>query len=526
MFLALGYALLMPQRTFGPFVLDADAGLLSSEGNPLAINQRGMAILETLLAAQGKTVTKSDLMERVWPGQIVEDGNLTVQIATLRKVLGERPDGTAWIITVPRLGYRMIAQSHSPDPKSSIAQAPSPEKLEKEVLPSLAVLPFSNLSGDPEQDYFADGIVEDIITALSRFKSFAVVARNSSFTYKGRAVDVRQVAKELGVRYILEGSVRRSGGKLRITAQLVDSAGGAHLWAQNFDGVLDEVFDFQDQITASVSMVVEPGIQAAELERSRRDRPASIAVYDLFLRAQTALYTAEAHAQALELISEALGLEPRNARVLALAASLLSAKTVLGGAPILSEDRKLCAEWARRGLQNAGGDAAVMADCALALAQTAWEYDLAMAAIKPAVEANPNDMTVVASAGVLNLHCGDVRTALAYFHRASQLSPRDPRASWILTGIAHAHMILGDYTEALVWAMRSRALSPDYACNLWMLIAANAHLGRMDEARRFLAELRTVAPGITVSRIWAGQSQKDPSRMANILEGLRLAGLE
>lgn len=202
-----------PRHSFGPFVLDAGRGLLQRDGKSVAIGQRGRALLEALLDAEGGTVTKADLMDRAWPGTIVEEGNLTVQIAALRKSLGTAPDGQEWIATVPRQGYRLIRPASAAREADAVLSAK----------PALAVLPFANLSGDPDQDWFADGVVEDIITALSRFRSFAAIARNSSFVYKGRAVDIRQVAKELGVRYVLEGSVRRAGDRLRITAQLVEA---------------------------------------------------------------------------------------------------------------------------------------------------------------------------------------------------------------------------------------------------------------------------------------------------------------
>ena len=487
----------MSRISFGQYVLDSNIGLADGTGKAVPVNQRGQAILETLLAAQGKTVSKSDLMERVWPGQIVEEGNLTVQIAALRKALGEKPDGSAWIVTVPRVGYRMVV-SQPPSLPAANAKVTGPpfEQLEKEVLPSLAVLPFSNLSGDPEQDYFADGVVEDIITALSRFKRFAVIARNSSFTYKGRAIDVRQVAKELGVRYVLEGSVRKSGDTLRIAAQLVDGTNGSHLWAQKFDGALSNIFDFQDGITAAVATIVEPRIQAAELEYSRRERPGSTEVYDLYLRALPRLFTktVAGYAETFELLNQALALEPNNAIVLSLKISAQVSIDVMYAEPIGPDDRLKCAELVRRCLQNAAGDATVMAHCAAALIHVVKDYEWGMAVIGSALEANPNNLMVVNMAGIANLHCGEVDDALAYFHRALELSPRDPAAFWTLTAIAHVHMIRGNYVEALSWAARSRALNPVDSCNLWMLIAANAHLGRMAEAHHHLAELKRVAP--------------------------------
>jgi TolB-like protein/tetratricopeptide (TPR) repeat protein len=508
---------------FGQFVFDSASGLLDDKGKSIPVNGRGQAILETLLAAQGKTVTKLELMERVWPGQIVEEGNLAVQIAALRKLLGERQDGGEWIVTVPRVGYRMVSpQAPSVSIATAKVAAPLPEH------PTLAVLPFQNLSGDPEQDYFADGIVVEIIGAFSRFKSFAVVAHNSAFTYKGRAVDLRQVAAELGVRFVLEGSVRRSGNHLRISVQLADATTGMQILARNFDGAIDDIFEFQDQITASVSMLVEPQIQASELARSRRDRPESLAAYDLYLRAHAKFFlkTDDGAIEAETLLEQALALEPDDASILSLATISLMAKHVRGFAPIRPEDTVRCGLLARRGIQNAGGDAAAMARCAMALVHATKDYDFGMSVVQSALETNPNDLMVVVAAGIVHMHCGDLRQALTYLHRAMKLNARDPTAAWNLTAIAHVHMALGDFTEALVWAERSRALIPDFTCNLWMLTAANAHLGRMTEAHRYLEELKTVTPGITVSRIWAGQPQKYTDRSAAILAGLQLAGLE
>ena len=199
---------------FGPFLLNPDNGTLFRDGELVAIGQKAALLLGALVTSPGQVRTKTELMDAAWPGTTVEESNLSVQIGSLRKLLGPSPGGGEWIATVPRVGYRFVASRKRRRPSRMLRSEP--------VIPSLAVLPFQNLSGDPEQDYFADGIVEDIITALSRFKSFAVIARNSSFVYKGRAVDVRQVARELGVRYVLEGSVRRAGQRLRITAQLID----------------------------------------------------------------------------------------------------------------------------------------------------------------------------------------------------------------------------------------------------------------------------------------------------------------
>lgn len=395
------------------------------------------------------------------------------------------------------------------------------------VRPSLAVLPFQNIGDDPEQDYFADGVVEDIITALSRFKSFAVIARNSSFVYKGRKVDARQVASELGVRYVMDGSVRRSGIKLRIAAQLVDCQTGSNLWAENFDGIANDIFDFQDRITANVAMLVEPKIQAAEIERSRRERPGSMAIYDIYLKVLPKLASDvdSDSEEAFALLQQALKLEPNNALLLAHAVRVIDFRFSQGKEPIDPDNLKQCAEWAYRGLQYAAGDSTVMVYCGLALLQTVKDYDLGMAVIQTAVDNNPNSLMVVARAGVGHLLCGSLDLAMVYFQRAIQLTPGNVEAHYSMTGIAHAQMILGNYTGAVMWATRSLALNSQYDPTYWMLIAAHAKLEHREEAAKYLKAFQEFAPRVTISKIRQGQATRDPNRHAAIFEGLRLAGL-
>ena len=502
---------------FGPFTLDASRNELRHNGEVVSISQRAITLLAALINANGQTISKSELMEKAWPGMIVEEGNLTVQIAALRKALGSAAAGHEWILTVPRVGYRLLL----PQAKPALTAEPV-------VLPSLAVLPFQNLSGEAGEDYFADGVVEDMIAALSRFKSFAVVTRGAAFLYKGRTVDLKTVSAELGVRYVLEGSVRRAGSRLRITAQLVEAATGAQLWAERFEGALDEVFDFQDRITEGVAILVEPSIQAAEIKRSHLERPGSVAAYDLYLQAVANLWTdvEKDLIGAYSLLRQALALDPNSAVCLALSALTLSRLNLLGWAPIGPDDRSLCAALVRRALQHAGEDAATLAHCGDALFHFVKDYDWAMATLQQAFEMNPNNLDVVARTGIANLHCGDIDDALAHFHRALRLSPRDPSAHLSMTGIAHVAMIRGDWREALDWASRALVLTPNNQPTYWMLVAANAHLGRMEEADRYLDELRKLRPGVTVAGIWAGQPQKTQDRCANVLEGLRLAGLQ
>jgi TolB-like protein/DNA-binding SARP family transcriptional activator len=413
---------------------------------------------------------------------------------------------------------------------TSIVSSQSPSTINSHaanVLPSLAVLPFQNIGGNPEQDYFADGIVEDIITALSRFKSFAVIARNSSFVYKGRNVDVRQVASDLDVRYIMNGSVRRSGAKLRIAAQLIDCQTGSNLWAENFDGEANEIFDFQDSITSAVAMLVEPKIQAAEIQRSKRERPGSMAVYDIYLKMLPKL-TSDVDSESEEafvLLQEALKLEPNNALLLAHAARVIDIRFSQGKDPIGPDDLKRCAEWTYRSLKYAAGDSTAMVYCGLALIQTLKDYDLGMAVLQTAVDNNPNSSMAVIRAGIGHLHCGSLDSALAYLHRAIQLAPGDEDACHSMTGIAHVQMILGNFREAIKWATRSLALNSQFDPTYWMLVAAHAQLGQMDEAERYFKAFQKLAPLVTIAKLRHGQPAMDPNRCAAIFEGLRLAGL-
>ncbi|MBB2819840.1 UNVERIFIED_ORG: TolB-like protein/Tfp pilus assembly protein PilF [Rhizobium esperanzae] len=470
--------------SFGPFLYDPATGSLRREGKPVATGQRPAALLGLLLEAEGRVVTKADLMERAWPGLAVEEGNLTVQIAALRKLLGASPDGMDWIVTVPRVGYRLPRQ----DDAAPAPAGPQP--------PTVAVLPFVNLGGDSDQDYFADGVVTDIITALARFRSFSVVSRNSAFVYKGRSIDVREVAAQLGVRYVLE-----------------DGIGG--------------MFAFQDHITERVASTVEPTIEIAEIQRSRRDRPNSPAVYDLYLRALAAIIdeSIENNAVAYGLLQQALVIEPENPMILSHAAWALEHRIAMGWPRLGKDDAAECVSLARRGLQHSGGDPRVMAHCGMALVQAGKDYEGGMAVLEAAAAANPNDLFVAACSGTAALHCGDIDRALERLHRALRLGPRDPDARFSLTAIAMAEVIRGNYEAAISYASRSLALNAHFDPTYWMLIAAHAHLGHIKEARQFLHALEAIAPDVTLESILAGQPAKDPQRFAPVLEGLTRAGM-
>jgi TolB-like protein len=265
---------------FGPFRLDLRRRQLSRGGKAVALGSRALDLLCALAAARGELVTKDRLMAQLWPGIAVEEHNLYVHISTLRKTLGTEENEQAYLITVPGRGYRFIGAQPAADPHPGEAYKDLPAA----DRPSIAVLPFQNMSGDPEQDYFADGMVEELTTALYRFKHLFVIASNSSFAYKGRSIDVKQIGHELGVRYLLEGSVRHSENRVRIAGKLIDAASGAHLWGDRFEAGLEDVFALQDRVTASVIGAIAPKLEAAEIERARRKPTDRLDAYDCYLR--------------------------------------------------------------------------------------------------------------------------------------------------------------------------------------------------------------------------------------------------
>jgi TolB-like protein/Tfp pilus assembly protein PilF len=500
--------------SWGPFLFDPTAGTLTREGKSIPIGTRGAPLLSALIAADGASVGKDVLIERAWPGLAVEEGNLTVQIANLRKAMGPRSDGQEWIATVPRVGYRLL-------------KAPS-EAIAPSVLPSLAVLPFENLSGDRAQDYFADGIVEDLITALSRFKSFAVAARSSSFVYKGRVVDARQIGQELGVQYVLNGSVRRAGGQVRVSAQLVDAEGGAQLWAEKFDGEVGDVFDMQDSVIENVVAIVEPRVKSAEIERSRRKRPDNLDAYDLYLQALPDVYSMrpDRNARAIQLLEQAVKLDPGFAPAAAMAGIAYLARHTMqlaGANP--DEDVQRAVGYARVALSSGSDDATVLANAGFLIAQLGLGYDEGFALLRRAVEENPNNAGVLTNIGIACLLAGDLAEGEAFLRRAIRLNPNEFDTHWQLTGIAHIRMAEGRYEEALEVAKRSLGVNAGYDATYWMLIAANAYLGRMADAQEAVRRLQEISPHVTLARIRRGQRSLDPHRIDVLIEGMRLAGL-
>jgi TolB-like protein/class 3 adenylate cyclase/tetratricopeptide (TPR) repeat protein len=363
--------------------------------------------------------------------------------------------------------------------------------------PSIAVLPFQNMSGDPEQEYFADGMVEDIITALSRFKSLFVIARNSSFTYKGRAVDIKQVGRELGVRYVLEGSVRKAGSRVRITGQLIEAATDRHLWADKFDGALEDVFDLQDQVTMSVVGLIAPKLEQAEMERAKQKPTESLDSYDLYLRGMAAAYK-RSYRDALELFTKCFENDPEYAAAYAMAAFTIQNQQAIGGIPITEDVRAEAVRLANIASKLANEDAFTCARAGHSLTYFGHEYDRGASMVEEAIALNPNLAVAWYSRGWVAVMCGEGERAIESFDRMIRLSPLDPLRGRAWNGVSLAHFCLGRHEDGIASAMKSVQFVAD-AHNLGAYIANSMALGRGAEAREAAAQLSSLHPDFRAS---------------------------
>jgi len=393
--------------------------------------------------------------------------------------------------------------------------------------PSIAVLPFQNMSGDPEQEYFADGTVEDIITALSHFRQLFVIARNSSFVYKGRAVDVKQVSRDLGVRYLLEGSVRKAANRIRITVQLIDAQTGVHLWAQRFDGGLEDIFDLQDQVTVRVVGEIAPKLEQAEIERSKRKPTDSLDAYDYYLRGREKLNrgTREATDEALSQFYEALQIDPDFASAHAMAAWCHFWRKVNGWMGDRVQEIAEGARLARRAVELGQDDAVALTRSGHALGHLAADLDGGIALIDKALLINPNLAAAWFLGGFLRLWNGDPDGATAYFERAMRLSPLDPEMYRMQAGMAMAHLFAGRFNTASSLAETVFRHLPSFLMPVGVMAASHALAGRQDEAERAMTRLRELDPTLRISSLADWLPIRRPKDLATLADGLRKAGL-
>jgi TolB-like protein/tetratricopeptide (TPR) repeat protein len=522
---------------FEDYSLDIDRRELRRGTNLVPVEPQVFDILQYLICNRQRVVGKDDLVGAVWGGRIVSESTVSSRITAARQAVGDSGETQRLIRTVPRKGVRFVAdvrqvgeQERKLVERPATAAVTSRPALTLPDKPSIAVLPFENMSGDPNQDYFADGIVEEIITALSRFRQLFVIARNSTFTYKGRAVDVKQVGSDLGVRYVLEGSVRKAASRVRITGQLVDTVTGAHLWADRFDGKLDDIFDLQDQVTASVVGSIAPRLEKAEIERARHKQTESLDAYEHYLHGLAKFYQLTGPhdcAQALHLFKRAIDLDPHFSSAYGHAAYCYAWGKSNGWISDSPDDVAECARLARRALELGKDDAFALATSGWAMAYVVRDLDAAAAFIDAALMLNPNLSEAWFCGGWVKIWLSEPDAAIERFARAIRLSPLGARITGMRRiGIAHGHFFRRRYDEAVSWSAIALRDAPDFQPGLRIEGASNAAAGHLEAARKAVARLRRLNPTLRVSNLRDVLGPyRYPEDLARYEDGLRKAGL-
>jgi TolB-like protein/cytochrome c-type biogenesis protein CcmH/NrfG len=526
--------------TFGDCSIDCDLREIRRGDALVAVEPQVFDVLVYLIRHRDRVVSRDDLLEGVWGGRIVSESTLSSRVNSARSAIGDSGDKQQWIRTVARKGFRFVGEVReqpapgeasaagprlaerkaSPTASAGPASPPPPDK------PSIAVLPFTNMSGDPEQEYFSDGITEDIVTALSRLRWFFVIARNSTFAYKGQRLDVRQIGRDLGVRYLLEGSVRKSGQRLRITSQLLDATTGSHIWSERYDRELTEIFALQDEITASVTAAIEPKLLAAEAIRSQRRSSDHVDAWDLVMRALTHYWriTTTDSRIAIELLRQAVERYPNYGPAHSMLAFALLVSNHLGYIPEKGHDLAYAAGLAHRAAQLDDDDP--WAHVALGyLAFTARQTDDAVREYRRALDLNPNFATAYGYLGWALVFDGQGDEAVQNFQQALRMSPHDPLRAFFCSGTSVAHYYGGRYDEAVSWARTAIQLRPEFTAAHRILCASLAMAGREQETRAAMGRLRELQPNVSIE--WIKQYVPYTARaMPHFLEGMRKAGLE
>lgn len=517
------------QFLFRDHLLDTDRRELSREQVPVAVEPQVFDLVVHLMQNRDRVVSKDELIDKIWHGRSVSESTLTSRINAARKAVGDTGASQALIRTIARKGFRFVGDVEAKG--DAIAAAPGrtawvpraalalPER------PAIAVLPFTNMSGEPGQDYFSDGISEDIITALSKLRWFFVVARNSSFVYKGRAVHIGEVARELGVRYVVEGSVRRSGDRVRISAQLNDVSTGSHLWAERYDRELADIFAVQDEITEAIVAAIEPQLYAAENFRAQQKPPGSLDAWDLVMRALSHHWriTREDNAAAQALLEKAVAIDPAYGKALGLLAT-----SHIFGAHMGWADMAATVPVAERAAL-----AAVEADREDAFAHHGLAYtylfrrrfDDALAEFELALQLNPNFAMAHAFYGVTLCYAGRWQDGDAAARRALRLSPRDPLSAIYCGVAAYARFVGRDYEGAVQMARESMRQRGDFVGAHRVLTAAAGMAGNPPLAASALEGLRRTQPEVTLAWITRELPMLRDEDRAHYLEGLRRAGL-
>jgi TolB-like protein/tetratricopeptide (TPR) repeat protein len=506
------------QFRFGDYMLDVARRELRHADEPIGIEPQVFDLLAYLIQNRDRVVTKDDLLGSVWGGRIVSESTLTSRINAARRAIGDTGSTQRFIRTSARKGIRFVAEVvdvQSDKPPS--LQAPRDR-------PSIAVMPFRNLTGDSEQGYFVDGMVEEIVTGLSRIRWLFVISRNSTFIYKGRPIDVRTVGRELGVRYVLEGSVRHSGSQVRVTGQLSETETGAGVWADRYDGEIGDVFALQDQLTMRVIGAVEPNLRKVEIERARRKRPENIDAYDLFLRALPFAATAMPSDadKALCLLERAVRLEPDYAIVHGFIAWCHEQRYLRGG--LHAETRAAALRHARVAIEAGGDDAMALAMGGFVIGVVERDYQTALDALDRSISLSPSSALAFGFSSIIRAWMGDDAAAIAHAKMGFRLSPYDPLIYLPNVGLAFAQLFSGNFDEAASAASRASSANPRFSVPRYLHVAALARLGRQNEAKAIAKVLLEVQPSFTISGLVAGNITT-PERLAMLAAALREVGL-
>jgi TolB-like protein/Tfp pilus assembly protein PilF len=515
---------------FEDHTLDLDRRELTRGSDAVAVGPQVFDLLVHLVRNRERVVTKDNLIDAVWGGRIVSESTLTSHINAVRKAIGDTGGDQRLVRTIARKGYRFVAEVRETDVSVSVDTATAHEPALTLVLPdrpSIAVLPFLNLSGDPTQEYFVDGVVEDIVSALSRMSWLFVSARNSSFTYKGRAVDVKQVRRELGVRYVLEGSVRKAANRVRITGQLIDAETGANIWSERFEGKIDDIFELQDQLTEDVVGAISPQLERAEIERAQRKPTDSLGAYDYYLRAMANLHhgTREAVDEALRLLYNAIALDPQYAAAHGVAAWCHFWRKVNGWMDDRPQETVEGTRLGRRAVELGRDDAVALTRAGHALAHLTGDLDGGVDLVDRAKKLDANRAAAWFLGGFLRAWRGDSDDAIAHFAHAMRLSPLDPEMYRMQAGTAVAHLFAGRFDEASSWAAKASRDLPTFLMVIAIIAASHALAGRNDEARRAMQHLRQLDPTLRIANLREWLPIHRPQDLATFAEGLRKAGL-
>ena len=517
---------------FEDFILDADRRELTRGSESIAMGPQVFDLLLHLVGNRTHVVTKDDLLDAVWNGRIVSESTLTSHINAARKAISDSGEEQRLVRTISRKGYRFVGEvSEAQAPGDSalesastiVTDAPVERVLALPERPSIAVLPFLNLSEEPEQDYFTDGVVDDIISALSRMRWLFVIARNSSFVYKGRAVDVKQVGRELGVRYVLEGSVRKAAQRLRITGRLIDATTGTQIWSERFESTLEDVFELQDQMTTCVVGALAPHLERAEIERARRKPTESLDAYDYYLRGTRKFGQASRRAadEALQLFEAAIERDPEFASAHAMAAWCHSWRKLNRWPTDLAEGARL----AHRAVELGPDDAVVLARSGHALAHLTRELDDSIDLLERALVLDSNLAAGWYLSGFLRVWRGEPDAAIEAISHGLRLSPLGADVFQMEIGIAMAHLLAGRSEAALASAEKVSRHMADFALPTGILAASYASAGRRTEARRAIQQLCRIDPELRLSQLDEWLPFRRAEDLKTFADALRAAGL-